>query len=68
MVKIVIEIKNCKQCPFFKEERYYSPDSFEAPAFNWYCMKSGGRKISGYVEWYEEDEVPVPDWCEIKLD
>jgi hypothetical protein len=65
--KIVLEIDNCQSCPFLHRERYYSPDSFEAPSFDWYCKKSGMKKIRGYVEWHEESKIPIPDWCEIKV-
>lgn len=65
--KISIEIETCKQCPFIKMERYYSPDSFEAPSFDWFCKKSDNKKIQGYVEWHEEKSVPIPEWCEIKI-
>lgn len=60
---ITIEINSCKECPHFKEERYYSPDSFEAPSYDWYCMKLDKKKIRGYVEWHEESKVKIPDWC-----
>lgn len=65
--KIVLEIETCKQCPFFKEKRMYTADSFEEP-FDWFCMKSNDRKIQGYVEWHEERKIKIPDWCEIKLE
>ena len=65
--KIVFEIKTCQECPFLEQERYYSPDSFEAPSFDWYCKKSSHKRIRGYVEWHEEDKIPVPDWCELRL-
>jgi hypothetical protein len=57
--KIVLEIDNCQSCPFLHREGYYSPD--------WYCKKSGMKKIRGYVEWHEESIIPIPDWCEIKV-
>lgn len=63
IMEIKIDIKNCKGCPYFKEKRYYSPDSFEAPAFDWYCTKDGEKKIRGYVEWHEEDKIEIPSWC-----
>lgn len=65
-VKIVIGIENCKQCPFFEEKRMYTEDSFEE-AHDWHCKKADGRKIQGYVEWYEEKKIPVPDWCPSRL-
>lgn len=62
MAKIEIEIKNCKECPYFKMQRHYTSDSFEN-VFDWYCTKKGGKKIAGYVEWSEDGNVEIPDWC-----
>jgi predicted Zn-ribbon and HTH transcriptional regulator len=61
--EIKIEIKDCSECPFFKEERVYTEDSFEMP-FDWYCNKAHGKKIAGYVEWH--DKIAIPDWCPCK--
>lgn len=65
-MEIVIEIKNCKGCPHFKEERHYTADSFER-AFDWFCGKENNKKIAGYVEWHEEDDIKIPDWCPCRL-
>ena len=65
MPKIELEINNCKECPFWKEEPYLTEDSFER-AHNWFCTKSGNKKIAGYVSWNEEKSVSVPDWCPIQ--
>lgn len=67
MTTIKIEIKNCMQCPFFKQERLYTADSFEQ-ANDWLCLHPNHKikKISGYVEWHEEKKVPIPDWCPAK--
>lgn len=66
-MKIEIEIKNCKGCPFLKTERYYNSDSWET-AYNWFCSKKGNKKIEGYVEWHEEDKVEIPSWCPYKIE
>jgi hypothetical protein len=63
-MKIQIDIKDCSECPFFKEERMYTADSFEMP-FNWFCNKAHGRKIAGYVEGH--DKVAIPEWCPCKI-
>ena len=60
--KAVLEITNCKQCPHWSQERYYTADSFEL-AFDWFCGKCDNKKIQGYVEWHEEEKIEVPDWC-----
>jgi len=62
MAKIEIEIENCKGCPHFEEKRMYTADSWEM-AFDWFCKKEDGKKISGYVEWYDEKKIKIPDWC-----
>jgi hypothetical protein len=66
-VKIIYEIKTCQECPFLEQERYYSPDSFEAPSYDWYCKKSLHKRIRGYVEWHEENKIPIPEWCELRV-
>jgi hypothetical protein len=66
MVKITLDIKSCKKCPHFEERRgkYVSPDSFEAPNYDWFCLANGGEKeIQSYVEWHEEKKIPIPEWC-----
>ena len=65
MPKITIEIKTCRDCPFFEEKRHYTADSFEL-AHDWFCKAKNNAKIAGYVEWHEEDKVQVPDWCPVK--
>jgi hypothetical protein len=69
MTKITLDIKTCQECPFIKKDRHYTSDSFEL-AFDWFCTrkkeKGHDKKISGYVEWHEEDKVPVPKWCPLK--
>lgn len=66
MAKITIEVNNCKQCPFLNEVRMHTADSWER-AFDWFCTKENNRKISGYVEWHEEDKVKIPNWCPIQV-
>lgn len=58
-----LPIKSCLECTFLNQERYYSPDSFEAPSFDWYCKKMNNKKIRLYVEWHEEKKIPIPEWC-----
>lgn len=63
MAKIELKIKTCRECPFFREERMYTADSWEM-AFDWFCDKKDGKKIRGYVETF--DKVKIPKWCPIK--
>jgi hypothetical protein len=65
-MKIQLEIKTCKECPFFEEKRMYTADSWEMP-YDWFCKKAKNRKIAGYVEWHEEDKVEIPKWCPVKI-
>jgi hypothetical protein len=62
MAIIQLEIKTCKECPHFEERRMYTADSFEH-ANDLFCEKENGKKIQGYVEWHEEKDVKIPDWC-----
>ena len=61
MAKIVIEIKSCRECPFFKITEVSSTDGWDRGE-DWYCVKAGG-KIAGFVEWHEEDKIEIPKWC-----
>lgn len=64
-LEIKLEIKSCKDCPFFSSEKVYTGDSWEDVS-KWTCKKAN-RVISGDVDWYEERKIPVPDWCPIKI-
>jgi hypothetical protein len=66
MTKICIEIKNCKECPYFKIERMHTAGSFEH-AMNWFCGKENNKKIQGYVEFHEESKIKIPEWCPISI-
>ena len=59
-MKIEIEITSCKQCPHFKQERYYTEDSWEP------YKKAEVIKIQGCVELYDENKVEIPEWCPYK--
>jgi hypothetical protein len=65
MTKIVIEIKSCKDCPFFEKRNPYSTDGFDRME-DWHCTKKD-KKIQGSVEWHEESKIEVPEWCPISL-
>lgn len=65
MAKITFEIRDCQDCPFCKEERMYTEDSWEH-AFDYFCKKMNNKQIATYVEWRRE--MPdVPDWCPCKV-
>lgn len=66
MTKIAFEIKTCKDCPFVDIKPHYTSDSFEH-ASNWFCKKSRGKKIEGYIDWHEEKSVKIPKWCPIEI-
>jgi len=61
-VVATLEIKNCRDCPFLKQERHYTADSFET-AFDWFCAKKDNKEIAGYISWNEEKDVEIPKWC-----
>ncbi len=65
MPKIILEIDNCKDCPYLIQKRIYSADSYEL-AHDWLCDKANNQKIEGYVSWNEEKGVKIPTWCPIK--
>lgn len=61
---VTLKIKSCTECPFLKEERAYTADSFEM-VFDLFCTKKKNKKIAGYVGWTksEQSSVKIPDWC-----
>ena len=61
---IQLEIKSCKQCPFFKTTNQWSSDGFDRME-DWMCGKND-RIIQGAVEWHEEKDINVPEWCPIQ--
>ena len=64
MPKIVLEIKDCSQCPFHVISGTYSTDGWDKMD-EWFCSKE--NEIIRYgVEW--GDKVPIPDWCPILLE
>jgi hypothetical protein len=67
--KITLEIKTCADCPFCKQSRIYTGDSFEL-VYDWFCEKANqegkNKKIADCVGWYEEKDVEIPNWCPIK--
>ncbi len=64
-MEIKINIENCKECPHFNAKRKYTSDSFEN-VFDWLCKKADNKKIAGYVEWYDEKNIKIPEWCPCK--
>ncbi len=67
MTKIILEIKNCQQCPFVDIKRHYTADSFEHEN-DWFCKSKDNKKIAGSVSWNEEKDVEIPEWCPAKID
>ncbi len=63
MTKIEIEIKSCKECPFFSEENPFSSDGWDR-MIDWVCTKKV-KNIAVAVEWHED--INVPEWCPIKI-
>lgn len=64
-MKVQLEFKSCKDCPFLDTKAVSTSDSFERPE-SWHCAKKDGKTIDGYVDWY--DKIPIPDWCPIKIE
>ena len=60
----MLEITHCSKCPHFEAIELATSDSWER-AFNWMCNKEK-KKIQGYVEWFEESKIEVPDWCPLR--
>lgn len=60
-MKITIEkdIKNCRECPWAKLSKVYTPDPFESVE-ELYCEMLQ-EKIYNYLDWY--DKTPIPSKC-----
>lgn len=60
--KAFLEI-TCKDCPFRKSTNFWSSDGWDRME-DWVCTKHPEEKrIAGSVEWHEEKNIKVPDWC-----
>lgn len=60
-MKVFVEIKKCDECPFVEIDRTEGAGY----AVDYFCKKSNGRKIAGYVE-YQREIPDVPNWCPFK--
>jgi hypothetical protein len=82
MTQIAIDIKSCRECPFFTTMNQWSSDGFDRME-DWCCTKhpensmrkqvngkyintSTGKLIQGAVEWHEESRIGIPEWCPSK--
>lgn len=66
-VEIKLEITSCADCPFLSKENQWSSDGWDRME-DWICKKHNPpKKIQGAVEWHEEKDIEVPEWCPIKL-
>lgn len=63
-----LELNSCKECPYFVRGNPYSSDGFDRME-DWFCKNPEliNKKISGAVEWHEENKIPIPDWCPLRL-
>ena len=63
MKTLAIEIKSCRDCPFWKEGPRESTDGFDS-GHDWFCTKGKkDKRIAGFVEWHKVDKIEIPDWC-----
>ena len=62
MVKVVIEIEFCEQCPHSKTERLHTDDSWD-DCRKVYCSELK-RDVHSYLDWY--DKSTIPDDCPFK--
>jgi hypothetical protein len=64
-MQIVIDIKNCKECPHFEQGPRQSTDGLDG-GYDWFCKKAD-KQIATFVEWHEEKRVKIPNWCPCKI-
>lgn len=61
--KIVIELDNCRRCPYCKAYR-----TFDAGfAHDYVCLKAK-KEIASYVEYTNEFPKEIPAWCPCRLE
>lgn len=61
MKTVKVEIRSCRDCPFWKEGPRESTDGFDS-GNDWICNKEK-RVIEPFVEWHEVKKVEIPNWC-----
>lgn len=61
-VKIVIELNNCRRCPYCK---YRNIDA--ELAYDYICLKAK-KVIASYVEYGNEFPKEIPAWCPCRLE
>lgn len=66
-MEIKIDIKSCRECPYFKTGNQWSSDGWDRME-DWICTKSEPERIiSKSVEWHKENKIGVPEWCPCKI-
>jgi len=58
---VYLEIESCKECFYFETKNPWSSDGWDR-MIDWFCKKNN-KKIQGAVEWHEENNIKIPDWC-----
>lgn len=66
LVKIITEVRSCRECPSFYTANPWSSDGFDRME-DWMCRKAD-RTIKGAVEWHEVKKIEVPDGCPKRVD
>ena len=73
-----LRVTNCKDCPHFRTDRFYTADSWEY-ILNWICKKTTrptpsfrdydpvvkDSSLIAQVEHARDEPKKVPDWCPI---
>ena len=72
------DVKNCNECPYFKEriDRSVCHDSFDEPNYDWYCTHKDADNTGSGLEKYNETgltslggslnsfaKCDIPNWC-----
>lgn len=52
MAKVILDLKSCNVCPYWKEGQRESTDGFDS-GNDWICTKKKNKIIAGFVEWHE---------------
>lgn len=65
MTDIRISVDSCRSCPHFDTRNQWSSDGWDRME-DWWCTKTD-KKIRGAVEWHEEKDIKIPEWCPIVI-
>lgn len=62
---VLLPIEHCRKCPNLEIGNFWSSDGWDRME-DWMCKAADLRVIQGAVEWHEESDIKIPDWCPLQ--